>query len=225
MFEIELVMCIKMDLALNNRQLLTCHKTQTTNQQGNLIRETTKVFSSLIRFLEQSFVSISFSVLLRTPSLLFLSSPFVWWYLHLIFKVIYSFLLVQVFWFFSDWTVLFLQQYVFFFLFHYDHSAFFSNKSYIRFSGFSFFFSFLIKKKSIYPPWTKGCLSFIVTWWICCRHYIVFVYNLDASLQLQIVVKKIGLKQLLVLFSIFPNLSWWRLQLAQRFLTFSDMLL
>ena len=30
MFEIELVICIKMDLALNNLQRLICHKTQTT---------------------------------------------------------------------------------------------------------------------------------------------------------------------------------------------------
>ena len=32
MFEIELIICIKMDLALNNLQRLICHKTQTTNQ-------------------------------------------------------------------------------------------------------------------------------------------------------------------------------------------------
>ena len=32
MFEIELPICIKMDLALNNLQRLICHKTQTTNQ-------------------------------------------------------------------------------------------------------------------------------------------------------------------------------------------------
>ena len=32
MFEIELTLCIKMDLALNNLQRLICHKTQTTNQ-------------------------------------------------------------------------------------------------------------------------------------------------------------------------------------------------
>ena len=32
MFEIELVICIKMDLALNNLQRLICHKTQPTNQ-------------------------------------------------------------------------------------------------------------------------------------------------------------------------------------------------
>ena len=28
-FEIELIICIKMDLALNNLQMLICHKTQT----------------------------------------------------------------------------------------------------------------------------------------------------------------------------------------------------
>ena len=32
LFEIELLICIKMDLALNNLQRLTCHETQTTNQ-------------------------------------------------------------------------------------------------------------------------------------------------------------------------------------------------
>ena len=34
MFEIELIISIKMDLELNNLQRLICHKTQTTNQQG-----------------------------------------------------------------------------------------------------------------------------------------------------------------------------------------------
>ena len=32
LFEIELIIFIKMDLALNNLQRLICHKTQTTNQ-------------------------------------------------------------------------------------------------------------------------------------------------------------------------------------------------
>ena len=32
MFEIELIICIIMDLALNNLQKLICHKTQTNNQ-------------------------------------------------------------------------------------------------------------------------------------------------------------------------------------------------
>ena len=32
MFEIELIICIKMDLALNNLQRLICHQTKTTNQ-------------------------------------------------------------------------------------------------------------------------------------------------------------------------------------------------
>ena len=32
LFEIELVICIKMDLVLNNQQRLICHKTQTTNR-------------------------------------------------------------------------------------------------------------------------------------------------------------------------------------------------
>ena len=37
LFEIELITCIKMDLALNNLQMLICHKTQPTNQ--STIRE------------------------------------------------------------------------------------------------------------------------------------------------------------------------------------------
>ena len=32
LFEIELIICIKMDLTLNNLQRLICHKTQPTNQ-------------------------------------------------------------------------------------------------------------------------------------------------------------------------------------------------
>ena len=32
MFQIELIICLKMDLALNNLQTLVCHETQTTNQ-------------------------------------------------------------------------------------------------------------------------------------------------------------------------------------------------
>ena len=35
LFEIELIICIKMDLDLNNLQRLICHKTQTTNKQPN----------------------------------------------------------------------------------------------------------------------------------------------------------------------------------------------
>ena len=31
LFRIELIICIKIDLALNNLQMLICHKTQTTN--------------------------------------------------------------------------------------------------------------------------------------------------------------------------------------------------
>ena len=33
LFKIELTICIKMDLTLNNLQRLICHKTQPTNQQ------------------------------------------------------------------------------------------------------------------------------------------------------------------------------------------------
>ena len=38
LFEIELVICIKMDLALNNLQRLICRKTQPTNQQTPVCR-------------------------------------------------------------------------------------------------------------------------------------------------------------------------------------------
>ena len=37
LFEIELIICIKMDLALNNLQRLICHKTQTSNQPTLLL--------------------------------------------------------------------------------------------------------------------------------------------------------------------------------------------
>ena len=39
LFEIELIIFIKMDLALNNLQMLMCHKTQTTNQPEPLITQ------------------------------------------------------------------------------------------------------------------------------------------------------------------------------------------
>ena len=35
MFKIELLICLKMDLALNNLQRLICHKIQPTNQPTN----------------------------------------------------------------------------------------------------------------------------------------------------------------------------------------------
>ena len=37
LFKIELIICIKMDLALNNLQRLICHKTQTNNQPTNAL--------------------------------------------------------------------------------------------------------------------------------------------------------------------------------------------
>ena len=37
LFEIELIICIRMDLALNNLQRLICHKTQASNQPTNLL--------------------------------------------------------------------------------------------------------------------------------------------------------------------------------------------
>ena len=40
LFEIEVIICLKMDLALNNRQRLICHKIQPTNQNIILIFNT-----------------------------------------------------------------------------------------------------------------------------------------------------------------------------------------
>ena len=37
LFEIELIICINMDLALNNLQRLICHKTQTNKQTTNML--------------------------------------------------------------------------------------------------------------------------------------------------------------------------------------------
>ena len=35
LFEIEMIVCIKMDLALNNQQRLICHKNTPTNERTN----------------------------------------------------------------------------------------------------------------------------------------------------------------------------------------------
>ena len=35
LFEVELIICVKMDLALNNQQKFLCHKTQTTPRSGS----------------------------------------------------------------------------------------------------------------------------------------------------------------------------------------------
>ena len=37
LFEIELIICIKMNLAVNNLERLKCHKPQTTNQPTSVI--------------------------------------------------------------------------------------------------------------------------------------------------------------------------------------------
>ena len=42
LFEIELVICIKIGLALNNLQRLICHKTQRTNQSTEMTGEKVK---------------------------------------------------------------------------------------------------------------------------------------------------------------------------------------
>ena len=46
MFEIELFICIKMDLALNNLQRLICHKTQTNKHVHYLLGVGEKVWES-----------------------------------------------------------------------------------------------------------------------------------------------------------------------------------
>ena len=50
LIEIELTICIKMDLALNKQQRLMCHKTQPTNQPTNQMKsEISKITSSGIQ--------------------------------------------------------------------------------------------------------------------------------------------------------------------------------
>ena len=46
LFEIELIICIKMDLALNYWQMLICHKTQIKNKQLTVISFVTYEFFS-----------------------------------------------------------------------------------------------------------------------------------------------------------------------------------
>ena len=60
MFEIELVICIKSDLALNNQQKLICHKTQTTSQS-----KITKM-NCVLRCLKQNCFDIWTAYLRRT---------------------------------------------------------------------------------------------------------------------------------------------------------------
>ena len=56
MFEIELIICIKMDLASNNLQRLICHKTQTTNKPKTLIY-TLSLFLPQVKIIINSFIS------------------------------------------------------------------------------------------------------------------------------------------------------------------------
>ncbi len=46
LFEIEPIICIKMDLALNNLQRLICHKTQTTTTTEQNFEETLKIIQN-----------------------------------------------------------------------------------------------------------------------------------------------------------------------------------
>ena len=52
LFEIELIICIKMDLTLNNLQLLICHKTQTTNQPHRSLKQRNQTIQ--LEFLDET---------------------------------------------------------------------------------------------------------------------------------------------------------------------------
>ena len=65
LFEIELFICIKIDLALNNLQVLICHKTQ-TNTQTNKLNQNKRnqtLFHFLHHLLLKSFASHVFIAL------------------------------------------------------------------------------------------------------------------------------------------------------------------
>ena len=49
-FEIELIICLKLDFMLNNLQRLICHKTQTTNQPIIQLLAVNFYCDSLVRF-------------------------------------------------------------------------------------------------------------------------------------------------------------------------------
>ena len=51
LFEIELFICIKMDLALNNLQRLICHKTQTNKQTINACILENHVYCTVIFYI------------------------------------------------------------------------------------------------------------------------------------------------------------------------------
>ena len=50
LFEIELIIYLKVDLALNNQQRLICHKTQTTDQPTNQNISTDSIIRIVVYF-------------------------------------------------------------------------------------------------------------------------------------------------------------------------------
>ena len=55
MFKIELIICIKMDVTLNNQQRLICHKNLPTNQPTNQGLQYTDSLNLLIPTYKQNF--------------------------------------------------------------------------------------------------------------------------------------------------------------------------
>ena len=56
--KIELTICIKMDLALNNQQILLCHKTQTTKLSQAKIIKSEKKPKKTMKILFNEWVSV-----------------------------------------------------------------------------------------------------------------------------------------------------------------------
>ena len=55
MFEIELIICLKIDLALNNIQRFICHKAQTTNEPTNpLTKQDSTTFCTITEIPKES---------------------------------------------------------------------------------------------------------------------------------------------------------------------------
>ena len=113
MFEIELIIYIKMDLALNNLQKLICHKTHPTNQLTNL------------------FFSVFFGFLSPRHLLSLLFFPYFFYCLYLLTRPSYIPIFFQIF-----LTLSYLFLFLFLFL---SPSSFYL----LRFISFSFFFLFV----------------------------------------------------------------------------------
>ena len=78
-----------------------------------LTRGIVLVFIPFIRFLMQNLIFEKLLFFWGSPFLFFLSFPFVWWFLLLIFQSIYSFLFLQEYWRIPNWAVLFLPLFLF----------------------------------------------------------------------------------------------------------------